>query len=784
MKLDFGPRRGIYLDISSDIESKDLPLRENEAACYEKLDLIYRTLCSILYNFVPLSGHPGGSISSGRIVASLIFDIMAYDFSFPDRHDADIVSYAAGHKALGLYAMWALRNEIARTGAPELLPADIANQLRFEDLLGFRRNASTETPLFKKYRSKSLDGHPTPAIPFVALATGASGVGVASSIGLALGAADYYGVNAPRIHIIEGEGGLTPGRVSEALAAAATAGLSNVFLHIDWNQSSIDSQQVCRDNDTPGDYVQWNPCELAYLHDWNVIYVPDGTDMQQIMRAQRAALQCSNGQPTALVYRTVKGWRYGIEGRKAHGAGHALCSSGFMETLSPLFDRESVHRMICENKNRCKSGHDPAIVEHCFWNILSQMRTAIQSDTAMVETFSARLGQAQKKLDTLKRKARPNAPSIEKVYTYIDKNRTQIPDEFTLPAGTATTLRQELARVLCKLNTESNGALLVAAADLLASTSVNGIADDFPHGFFDFRSNKDSRIVSVGGICEDAMAALMCGVSTMNTHIGVCSSYAAFIAALSHIPARLHAIGNQARHARVFNEPYRPCIVVCAHAGLKTGEDGPTHADPQPLQLVQENFPRKTAITLTPWDPQELWPLLIEALKHRPAVIFPFVTRPAETVVDREKTGLAPAADAVNGIYRLCGTGAAGDTVVVLQGSGVAYEFVTVTLPLLRKSGMEVTAYYIASSELFDLLPPEKQQAVFPEPVAQKAIGITGFTLPTLYRWVRSDKGRIHSLHAFKHQHYPGSGTAAMVLQEAGLDGENQYKTICAYIGK
>jgi len=51
-------------------------------------------------------------------------------------------------------------------------------------------------------------------------------------------------------------------------------------------------------------------------------------------------------------------------------------------------------------------------------------------------------------------------------------------------------------------------------------------------------------------------------------------------------------------------------ILVCAHAGLKTGEDGPTHADPQALQLLQENFPKGTMITLTPWDPQELWPLV------------------------------------------------------------------------------------------------------------------------------------------------------------------------------
>ncbi|NIU62769.1 MAG: hypothetical protein GWN66_18165, partial [Pseudomonas stutzeri] len=51
----------------------------------------------------------------------------------PDRADADIISYAAGHKALGLYAMWALRNEVVRVGAPELLPKDERYQLRLED---------------------------------------------------------------------------------------------------------------------------------------------------------------------------------------------------------------------------------------------------------------------------------------------------------------------------------------------------------------------------------------------------------------------------------------------------------------------------------------------------------------------------------------------------------------------------------------------------------------------------------------------------------------------------
>ena len=43
------------------------------------------------------------------------------------------------------------------------------------------------------------------------------------------------------------EGGLTPGRVAEALAAAGTASLDNAVLHLDWNQASIDSNHVCRD---------------------------------------------------------------------------------------------------------------------------------------------------------------------------------------------------------------------------------------------------------------------------------------------------------------------------------------------------------------------------------------------------------------------------------------------------------------------------------------------------------------------------------------------------------
>jgi transketolase len=283
MELKLAPRRATYIDISADPGT--VPLTGDELERFEAFDLIYRTLCALMYNYVPMSGHPGGSISSGRFVSAILFDAMEYDVADPDRADADIISYAAGHKALGLYGMWALRNEVLRIAAPDLLPHDIRYQLRLEDLLGFRRNPTNRTPLFEQLTVKPLDGHPTPATPFVRLATGASGVGVSTSLGLALGAIDYYGDHAPRVHLVEGEGGMTPGRVSEAMASAGSACLGNAVMHVDWNQSSIDTDRVCRDGDSPGDYVQWNPAEFAYVHDWNAILVPDGTDFQQVTRS-------------------------------------------------------------------------------------------------------------------------------------------------------------------------------------------------------------------------------------------------------------------------------------------------------------------------------------------------------------------------------------------------------------------------------------------------------------------------------------------------------------------
>jgi len=182
MAFSLTGRRGRYLEAADVLRDAGTPLSPSELNFFEEFDLVYRSLCAVLYNYVPMSGHPGGSISSGRFAAALLFDGMDYDVRSPGREDADILSYAAGHKALGLYALWALRDEILRLGAPDLLPEEASQRLHLEDLLGFRRNPATRTPLAVRFDAKSLDGHPTPATPFVKLATGASGVGLASSV--------------------------------------------------------------------------------------------------------------------------------------------------------------------------------------------------------------------------------------------------------------------------------------------------------------------------------------------------------------------------------------------------------------------------------------------------------------------------------------------------------------------------------------------------------------------------------------------------------------------------
>ncbi len=770
MSRAFGPRRAVWIDID---RADDGVATEESLALLDRFDLFYRSLVAVQFNFAQ-SGHPGGSVSAGHVMTAALLGTMDYDLGDPNRDDQDLLSFAAGHKATGLYAMWALRDEVARIADPDLLPSEDRLRLRWEDLLGFRKNPAQPTPLFRRFGSKPLDGHPTPMTPFVRIATGPSGVGVGASIGLAFAAADYFGDDAPRIHLLEGEGGLTPGRVYEAAAAAGTAGLSNVVCHLDWNQASIDSDRVTREGDEPGDYVQWDPMEFFYLHDWNVVHVADGFDMGQVLTGQLRALSLDNGQPTAIVYRTEKGWRYGITGKKSHGGGHKRGSDAYVEALRPLLGPEA------ERLPTVAEPGDAKAVEACHWATLELLRTRLEGERELCEEAAARLRTAKQRLDARGRSPRPGAPKLDGIFAAATPGET--PGPLRLEVGSSVPLRKQLGAALGYLNDASGGALLLGAADLLDSTAISGGSDSFAPGYFHYASNPGSRTLSLGGICEDGLSCILTGVSGFGKHCGAGASYGAFIAPLGHIPARVHAISQQMRQA-VAPGRFTPFVLVCGHAGMKTGEDGPTHADPQALQLHLENYVPGMAVTLTPWEPQEIWPLLAAAFRAAPAVIVPFVTRPGEPVLDRAALGLGPAAASVTGVYRLS-PAAEGhrDGTLVLQGSGVTLAFVQEALPRLLEDGINLEVLYVASPELFDRLPDAEKDAIFGEELAREAMGITGFTLPTIYRWIRSDVGRAHSMHPFMKGHYLGSGSGDMVMHEAGLDGESQYRRIREYV--
>ena len=77
---------------------------------------------------------------------------------------------------------------------------------------------------------------------------------------------------------------------------------------------------------------------VTLKRDVEVILVPDGKDMRQVLAAQEIGKERFNDQPTAIIYRTIKGWQYGIEGCKSHGAGHKFYSDEYLAALKPFED--------------------------------------------------------------------------------------------------------------------------------------------------------------------------------------------------------------------------------------------------------------------------------------------------------------------------------------------------------------------------------------------------------------------------------------------------------------
>jgi transketolase len=151
------------------------------------------------------SGHPTSCCSAADLVAALFFGHMRYDPKNPHYHNNDRFILSKGHAAPLLYAAW------AETG---LFPV--------EELLKLRQFGS------------DLEGHPTPRLPFVDVATGSLGQGLSVGVGMALCAhldnLDY------RTYVLLGDGECAEGAVWEAAALAGFYHLNNLIAVVDVNR--------------------------------------------------------------------------------------------------------------------------------------------------------------------------------------------------------------------------------------------------------------------------------------------------------------------------------------------------------------------------------------------------------------------------------------------------------------------------------------------------------------------------------------------------------------------
>ncbi|MFA6097939.1 MAG: hypothetical protein WCV50_04025 [Patescibacteria group bacterium] len=770
------PKPGTYTDVRELDYFSVVPL--TTVGFLVKLFEYYRAQCTVLYNFALSgegSGHPGGSISAGRIMLALLLESTSFDITQPRRPDADRFIQAEGHTALGGYAVRALFDEFARVDQCSLLQGlDDALRLRLVDLLRFRHNSEHNLPLSVLHNSKSLGGHPDPSIPFVDLATGASGVGECAAVGRALTLLDHFGRNAPWVHFLTGEGSMTPGRVAEAAAIAASGHIWNLVGHVNFNNCSINSDRVCPADGQPGDYMQCTPAGFYLMHGWNV-YEVDGTSFPQIIMAQRLARQQNNGLPTAIVYHTIKGEGYGIEGRKSHGAGHPFCSEAYYHSLAGFEAAFGVQvpRRVNEES--------PVEIEKLYFNTLMTFRQAAEMFTDLPHYVGERIVKSHDNLGSLNRTPRKGCPQLGRLYDGSGGiSPEEIPADLVLQPGTKTTLRLQQARVLRLINKITGGALICCSADLDESTSIIEAARDFAMGFWDAAENPYSRLLAIG-IREDGGVGAMTGACEFN--MGVVASYGGFLSAMGHTAARLHCDGEQG-YSLATGSHYRTVVLVNAHTGYGTGPDGASHADGQCTQLFEGNFPLGFAITLTPWSPDELYSLTVAGLLKRPAVLASFVTRPAEVVLDRVQYGLPPATAAAKGVYAFRTADPTDPQyrgTIFLQGSAVTYEFIQHVLLKIDEAGWKMNVFYIASRELYELLSAEEQRAIVPDYCLAEGMGITDFTMPTMEWMVGSRFGREYSLHAFSAGYFPGSDAASAVLKEMGMDGLSQLLKVQEY---
>jgi transketolase len=213
------------------------------------------------------SGHPTSCCSMADIMAALFFAEMRFDPKAPQNPDSDRFVLSKGHAAPILYAAWAEAGAFDRS-----------------ELLKLRRIDS------------DLEGHPTPRLSFVDVATGSLGQGICAAIGIALNARRIK--SAYRTYVLLGDGESAEGSVWEAANVGSADGLDNLCGITDVNGLG-QSRPTMWNHHMEQFERRWS------AFGWNAIVI-DGHDMNAILDALDQARN-TTGRPTMILARTIKG---------------------------------------------------------------------------------------------------------------------------------------------------------------------------------------------------------------------------------------------------------------------------------------------------------------------------------------------------------------------------------------------------------------------------------------------------------------------------------------------
>ncbi|OII62479.1 transketolase [Streptomyces sp. CC53] len=214
------------------------------------------------------SGHPTSAMSAADLAAVLLARHLRYDFDRPDHPGNDRLVLSKGHASPLLYAMY-----------------HAAGAVDEEELLGYRTLGSR------------LEGHPTPRLPWVDVATGSLGQGLPVAVGMAI-AGQRLDRIPYQVYVLSGDSEMAEGSVWEAVEHAADSHLDNLTLIVDVNR--LGQRGPTRHGHDLDAYAR-----RLHAFGWHVAEI-DGHDLQAV-DAALAEARSTTRQPTAILARTRKG---------------------------------------------------------------------------------------------------------------------------------------------------------------------------------------------------------------------------------------------------------------------------------------------------------------------------------------------------------------------------------------------------------------------------------------------------------------------------------------------